>query len=541
MIPRYLVNFNIAELPQVETDFLVIGAGIAGLVAALNLAEDGRVTILNKEDLNNCNTEHAQGGIAAVISVEDTTELHYQDTMKAAAGLANPKAVKVLVNQGKSRIEDLIDLGVHFDTQGAEISLTKEGAHSCRRILHAGGDATGREIRSTLAEEVLIQKNIEVENNIFVVDLLTSEQRSYGVLAYDKIQEEYLIYRSKAVILATGGVGQLYSTTSNPKVATGDGIALAYRAGAKVMDLEFMQFHPTTLALSGVNNFLISEAVRGEGALLRNQDGERFMPNYHPLAELAPRDIVARAIYNEIQKSQINHVYLDLSNLDASFIKSRFPTIYRKCLDYGLDISREYIPVAPAAHYLMGGILTDLKGATTIKGLFACGEVACLGVHGANRLASNSLLDALVYGVRTAKNVIEYIKGLEYNSIQLNQHQEVKKELREDSTLNQIKDELQELLTKRVGIIREESQLTSAQEKIKELTELLSYNFANPADWELQNLITIAQLTIRAALLREESRGAHYRRGFSQKQDLWQKHILFQREKEWEGLEIEFK
>ncbi|OCL26480.1 L-aspartate oxidase [Orenia metallireducens] len=537
MIPRYLVNFNTDKLKREKSDFLVIGTGIAGLVTSLNLAKSGRVTLLSKERLAECNTEYAQGGIAAVIAQEDTPQAHYQDTLEAGAGLCNPKAVDILVIEGSKRIKELIDLGVNFDQKDEKISLTKEGAHSCRRILHAGGDATGREIRKSLVEQVSSETNITLKDGIFVIDLLTKDKEVFGVLAYDRKQEEYLIYLSKVVVLATGGAGQLYHATTNPQVATGDGIALAYRAGAKVTDLEFVQFHPTTLELEGVDNFLISEAVRGEGGVLRNQSGDRFMVKYHSLAELAPRDIVARAIYQEMKESRRNHVYLDVTALDLTFIKRRFPTIYKTCLKHGIDISQNYIPIAPAAHYLMGGILSNIHGETNIKGLFVCGETACIGIHGANRLASNSLLDGLVFGKRVADKAVTYLDqgdlntefSLKYDAQRL-----------KDAEIIPSKEKIKGLMSAKLGIVREKAELEEGLAEIEGLLDCLNYDLADVKGFELQNLITLAYLTFKGALYREESRGAHYRKDFPVAETAWEKHIILQKDREWEELAIEF-
>ncbi|MCK8823904.1 L-aspartate oxidase [Fuchsiella alkaliacetigena] len=541
MIPRYLVNFDLAELEKKKTDFLVIGSGVAGLVSTLNLAEAGKVTMLTKEEPQDCSTEHAQGGIAAVIAEDDSFELHYQDTLKAGAGLANPKAVELLVEQGQQRIKELLKLGVSFDRQGKEVALTKEGAHSRRRILYAGGDATGTELRNTLTKEVLAKAALELHSNIFVIDLLTKNNRCYGVLAYDSNAASYQVYLASAVLLATGGAGQLYQKTSNPEVATGDGIALAYRAGVEVMDLEFIQFHPTTLSLAGAANFLISEAVRGEGAVLRNQQGERFMFKYHQLGELAPRDVAARAIYQEMKAKNSNCVYLDLTELDADFIKERFPTIYKACLSEGLDITKDYIPVVPAAHYCMGGIKTDTKGATNIQGLFACGETAALGVHGANRLASNSLLEGLVYGKRVAEEMINYTKDskLAFDNLRIANHTQQFSAAAVIS-IKSIKKEIKELMTTEVAIIREEVGLSKVQSRLEELFKYLNYEYNSVKDFEIQNMLIVAYLVVKAALLREESRGAHYRRDFPEPSSNWLKHIVLEKDREWEELELEF-
>lgn len=394
-------------------------------------------------------------------------------------------------------------------------------------------------MHSTLTEEVLAQPAIELESDIFAIDLLTHDSRCCGLLAYDYQEQDYVIYLAKAVILATGGVGQLYQATSNPEVATGDGIAMAYRAGVEVMDLEFMQFHPTTLELATKSNFLISEAVRGEGGVLRTESGERFMPEYHHLAELAPRDIVARAIEAEIRKSSLDYVYLDVTDFEVDFIKQRFPTIYSSCLEEGIDITKDYIPVVPAAHYLMGGIKTDTTGATSLTGLFACGETAGLGVHGANRLASNSLLDGLVYAKRAAKEAVEYSQNLklDYSSLSINyQHQSPI-----ESGLADCKEELQQLMTDQVGIVRSADGLQKAEARLEQLTAALIKDYSYPREFEVQNLLIIAYLTVKAALLRTESRGAHYRKDYPDSKTEWKKHIILQKNRggEEDGIEFE--
>ncbi|GAB6098236.1 L-aspartate oxidase [Halanaerocella petrolearia] len=536
MIPRYLANFNLSEIKKVKTDFIVVGTGIAGLISTLNLSTAGEVTLLTKGELEDCNTQQAQGGIAAVVSEFDTTRSHYKDTLKAGAGLCNSKAVKQLVEEGSQQIKELMELGMQFDQQARELALTKEGGHSCSRVLHAGGDATGRELRYFLAGQVLGLPRVNVNKEEFVIDLLTEGEECYGVLAYNE-DEGLVAYLAQSVVLATGGAGQLYSATSNPQAATGDGIAMAYRAGVEVMDMEFIQFHPTTLQLEGAPNFLISEAVRGEGAVLRNHSGTRFMPDYHKLADLAPRDIVARAIYQEMNQANSDHAYLDVTELNADFVKDRFPTIYQKCLETGIDITSEYIPVAPAAHYLMGGIKTDLTGETNLARLFACGETACLGVHGANRLASNSLLEGLVYGKRVADEAKQYLaKKTELEGLDLSFQEQKGTQI----SIDKVKEELNDIMIDKVGIVRSKSGLKEALNKLETLLKNLNYSFNSFVDFEIQNLLLVAYLTVKAALLREESRGAHYRKDIPISSSDWQKHIVFQIEQSWEGLNLEF-
>jgi len=538
MIPRYLVNFDINDLDSISSDFLVIGSGIAGLFSALKLSSYGKVHLLTKEKAEDCNTEYAQGGIAAAIGKKDTASSHFEDTVEAGAGLCNPHAVDILVSKGRESIKELIDLGVAFDKKGNQISLTQEGAHSYRRILHAGGDATGTEIRNTLIEQVYDDQKINISTETFVIDLIKSDGRCCGVIAKKKNGSENIFYSARAVILATGGAGQLYTETSNPSVATGDGIALAYRAGVEVMDLEFIQFHPTTLRVTGRKNFLISEAIRGEGGVLRNQHGDRFMPDYHHRAELASRDIVTRAIFEQIKDSGSSHVYLDVTGLDAEFVKSRFPTIYRTCLEEGIDITREYIPVFPAAHYLMGGIKVNTYGETALDGLYACGETACCGLHGANRLASNSLLDGLVFSSRVVEKAVKYINNKGKNLIE----PDISSFKQDSFSFSEVdlRERLHKIMTKNAGILRSGDGLKQSMEEIKSLFKYLKTDSRGSAGYEAQNLMILSYLVTKAALIREESRGAHYREDFPETNDEWLKHIVFQRNKDWRDIDIDF-
>ena len=382
-----------------QYDYLIIGSGIAGLYTALLATERGSVLVITKGGIDDCNTKHAQGGIAAPIGLNDSPELHFKDTMKAGDGLCDAEAVKILANEAPDRISDLVRLGVPFDTVNGAIALTMEAAHSVPRILHAGGDATGAHIEATLSTRVREFK-IKVLEYCLVTDIVVENGIATGIKASDLRNDSNIEFACNNIILATGGAGHLYKYTTNPDVATGDGVALAYKAGAEITDMEFYQFHPTGLRLPGVPPFLISEAVRGEGGILRNVEGYRFMQDYAPEAELAPRDVVARSILFEMRKTGSDRVFLDVTHLPVSVVMTRFPNIYKYCLDHGLDITKGLIPVAPAAHYMMGGVKTNTWGETNLKGLFAVGEVACTGVHGANRLASNSMLEVLVFSKR---------------------------------------------------------------------------------------------------------------------------------------------
>ena len=494
-----------------ETDFLVVGAGVAGLRAAIELASAGRVVVLAKREVTDSATHYAQGGIAAALSDEDEIGLHLQDTLNAGDGLCNVEAAKVLVEDGPERIEELIQWGTEFDRQGTKLAFTREGAHSRNRILHAHGDSTGREILRALYAKAKTLKNISVLEFEFSTDLDLEDGRISGVhLLNEQGEPEYM--RACAVLLATGGLGQLYRNTTNPGVATGDGVAMGFRAGAEVSDMEFIQFHPTALYLKKAPRFLLSEALRGEGAYLRNLEMVRFMPKYHEMGELAPRDVVARAIHHELEVSGTPDpvVYLDLTHLSAAHMKSRFPRIYSTCLEYNIDITTDLVPVRPAAHYAMGGVRTDLEGRTTVTGLYAAGEVAATGVHGANRLASNSLLEGLVFGARAGKAMTQELRQLSTKPIPkraLSSNGPV------EMTTEQVLGEIQDLMWKDVGIVRTAIGLNRAMHHL----ERLQPQVANPQTrraQEARNLQINGWLVARSALARQESRGAHYRLDF---------------------------
>lgn len=526
MIPRYLIDAEIDEIPQTEADVIVIGAGIAGLFTAIKSAETSKVLIITKKSLTESNTRYAQGGIAAVISDEDSFAYHRQDTLIAGAGLCDPEAVEVLVHEGPEGVHDLIQLGTKFDLENGELALTKEGAHSMRRILHAHGDATGAEIVRALSEKALQHPNIEVWDDHFVIDLITHEGECCGALV-KKPGGQLIIVRGNATILCSGGAGQLYRYTTNPEIATADGIAIAYRAGAAVRDVEFVQFHPTALCYAGAPRFLISEAVRGEGAVLRNIKGERFMERYHPQLELAPRDVVARAIVSEMENTKSTFVYIDFTHESAEMVKNRFPTIYETCLLYGLDLSADWIPVAPAAHYMMGGVETDLHGETTVKRLFACGEVSSTGVHGANRLASNSLSEAIVFGRR----IIEKVKALRDKKAlppMLGNANRVEPVIQ---PIVERKLKLQKIMVRYAGLKRSANGLEKGYEELQRQIHIFDSMLTKREEYEFANLLTCAMLTTKAAAVREESRGGHYREDFPERDDLlWRKHIVFSRE-----------
>ena len=500
-----------------EIDFLVIGAGVAGLRAAIELAPAGRVLVLAKREIADSSTQYAQGGIAAALSDEDEISLHLQDTLNAGDGLCNPEAARVLVEDAPERIEELIAWGTQFDREGTKLTFGREGAHSRNRILHAHGDSTGREIQRALYAKAKTLPEISVREFEFSTDLVIESGRVCGVRVIDEHGTHTAIYAS-AVLLATGGMGQLYVNTTNPSVATGDGVAMAYRAGAELTDLEFIQFHPTALYLKKAPRFLLSEALRGEGAYLRNMEMMRFMPKYHPMGELAPRDVVARAIMHELERGHAKEavVYLDLTHLDAAHIHKRFPRIYATCVQYNIDITTELVPIRPAAHYAMGGVRSDLDGRATLPGLYAAGEAAGTGVHGANRLASNSLLEGLVFGARAGKTMRDELKQESHRAADVPPaaYSNGPARLPVDASIT----ELQELMWKDVGIVRTGAGLKNAIQRLEEISEKVSRPHSR-REFEARNLQINGMLVARSALARQESRGAHYRTDFPDRDD----------------------
>jgi L-aspartate oxidase len=499
-----------------ETDFIVVGAGVAGLRAATSLGDAGRVLVLAKQELTESATQYAQGGIAVALSDEDDISIHLQDTLDAGDGLCNPDAVKVLVEEGPERIQELIEWGTQFDRKGTTLTFTREGAHSRSRILHAHGDSTGREIARALQAKAQTLKSIAVCDFEFTANLLTEQGRVCGVELVSSAGERKQI-RAAAILLATGGIGQVYRETTNPGVATGDGVAMAYRAGAEISDMEFVQFHPTALYLKKAPRFLLSEALRGEGAYLRNIQMHRFMPKYHEHGELAPRDVVARAIVHEIEvvKNPEAVVYLDLTHLDSDHVRTRFPRIYDTCMRHNIDITGDLIPVRPAAHYAMGGVRTDLDGKTSLPGLFAAGEVAATGVHGANRLASNSLLEGVVFGAR-AGNAMKAAAGSHGGTSHASassSKQAVGTNPAPDKLLQQRVQEIRSLMWQEVGIVRMGSHLKQTIHKLQEMQTALPAAHTRQ-QWEAHNILQTGLLIARSALAREESRGAHYRMDF---------------------------
>ncbi len=510
-----------------ETDFIVVGAGIAGLRASVELASAGRVLCLAKREVTESNTQYAQGGIAAALSDEDEVSLHLEDTLKAGDGLVNEEAARVLVEEGPPRIEELIEWGTEFDRAGTKIAFTREGAHSRNRVLHAHGDSTGREIGRALYLKAAALKAITFQEFEFTTDLLVEDRRVVGVRVLDRAGQLHDIH-AQAVLLATGGLGHVYSNTTNPEVATGDGVAMAYRAGAEISDMEFVQFHPTALFLKGAPRFLLSEALRGEGAYLRNIELKRFMPKYHEQAELAPRDVVARAIAHELElvKRPDAAVYLDLTHLNADRVRKRFPTIYATCMRYNIDIASELVPIRPAAHYAMGGVRTDLWGRTSLHGLFAAGEVACTGVHGANRLASNSLLEGLVYGARAAQEMCEDTQNLSSRPSASSPVVAATSSNGHSGDVEKFIQKVQSLMWQHVGVVRDGKAL---QQVVPELRAMQSQipSSGDRRSHEAVNILEAGLLTARSALAREESRGAHYRLDHPLKNDVkYRKHSV---------------
>ena len=501
----------------VETDFIVVGAGIAGLRASVELAAAGRVLCLAKREVTESNTQYAQGGIAAALSDDDEVSLHLDDTLKAGDGLCNAEAARILVEEGPARIEELIEWGTEFDRAGTKIAFTREGAHSRSRVLHAHGDSTGREIGRALFLKAQALKPIVFRDFEFTTELVLRDGRIIGVRVLDSAGQLHEIHAS-AVLLATGGLGQVYSDTTNPAVATGDGVAMAFRAGAEISDMEFVQFHPTALFLKGAPRFLLSEALRGEGAYLRNLELQRFMHKYHEMAELAPRDVVARAIAHELEvtKRPDAAVYLDLTHLNSEKIRTRFPTIYSTCMQYNIDIAEELVPIRPAAHYAMGGVRTDLDGRSSIAGLYAAGEVACTGVHGANRLASNSLLEGLVYGARAARAMRS-----EMRSTRLPAAVALKASVQPNgssSDVDKFIQKVQSLMWQYVAVVRDGKSLRQVLSELSAMQESLPSARDRRAH-EAANILQTGILIARSALAREESRGAHYRIDFPIKND----------------------
>ncbi|MBS0149443.1 MAG: L-aspartate oxidase [Nitrospira sp.] len=497
-----------------EADFLVIGSGVAGLRAALELCRVGRVIMLTKGHPLQSNSIFAQGGVAVALSEEDDVSIHLTDTVKAGHGLCRREAVRVLVEEGPDRIQELIQWGAKFDKAGGKFAFAREAAHSRSRILRARGDATGNEMVRALMAQAVRQQRIARLDYHFTVDLVVEGGRCSGAVVLDENSGEQFIIPAQAVVLSTGGAGQIFARTTNPPNATGDGMAMAFRAGAELQDMEFVQFHPTSLYLPSSPPFLLSEAMRGEGGQLRNNKGESFMPRYHPLGVLAPRDIVARAIWAEMAATRARHVYLDVTHLGSDFVKRRFPTIYATCLRHDIDITEEWIPVSPSAHYMMGGVTTDVNGATTLPGLFAAGEVACSGVHGANRLASNSLLEGLVFGRRAGVAAIASAAHGSVSSVIESREPLPRGHGDRLEDAEKVRNSLRRIMWGQVGLIRSRESLVRATAQLVRWERMVSRSFSSRADLEVKNMVQVAHCVAEAALWRENSVGAHYRSDF---------------------------
>jgi L-aspartate oxidase len=520
----------------IESDFLVIGSGIAGLSFALQAADHGSVAIVTKRDISESATKYAQGGIASVFSTEDSFDAHVDDTLVAGAGICHEDVVRMVVEEGPQTIRNLIEWGVKFTTGSGsdDYDLTREGGHSARRILHAE-DITGREIERALVEAVRQHKNVRVYEHHIAIDLITQakierrplvqQNRCLGGYALDITTGTVKTFSSKVTLLASGGAGKVYLYTCNPDVASGDGVAMAYRAGATIANMEFMQFHPTTLFHPLAKSFLISEAVRGEGAILRRRDGTAFMEKYHKLKDLAPRDIVARAIDNEMKTSGDDCVFLDITHEPSDFVRSRFPNIYQTCMEFGLDMTKEWLPVVPAAHYLCGGVAVNNDAETDLPGLYAIGEAAFTGLHGANRLASNSLLEAAVYASRAYHHAIQEFKRLP------NGHPELPiwdsgtaTNSDEMVVVSQNWDEIRRSMWNYVGIVRSDKRLERAMRRIKLIQDEIEeyyWNFIVTSDLiELRNIATVAELIVTCAQMRKESRGLHYNIDYPDRDDV---------------------
>ncbi|MFZ3105954.1 MAG: L-aspartate oxidase [Candidatus Hydromicrobium sp.] len=546
MLPRYLISPSFCQKIHKYCDCIVIGSGIAGLSTAMRLAKNNNIKVLTKSSLSDSTTWYAQGGIAAAIKKPDFWKNHYEDTITAGQGLCDRKAVEILVKAAPKMIEDLIEIGTNFDISEGEISLTTEGGHSYPRILHAGGDATGEELEKKLVSHSKGLKQINFFPEYFVLDILVYKNKCIGILGMDINTGKIEIHPASNIVIASGGIGQIYDLSTNPPISTGDGIAMAYRAGTSIMDIEFVQFHPTVFKTKDSKLFLISEALRGEGAYLRDCHGTRFMVGRHPRAELAPRDIVVKEMIRVMDKSGCNYVYLDATHIPESHLKIRFPNIISKLRENGLDLKKDLIKVSPAEHYLNGGIKTDYKGKTNIEGLYCCGEAAATGAHGANRLASNSLMEGLVYGWKIYKDIEKKLE--QKNPEDENKTIECINKLLDEAKIKKSKagkfndnkpdiktfiSDLRNIMTKKVGILRDAQSLKEAGEFVDfHINSGYLYNKRDKNILEFANMLTVASLIIKAASLREESRGTHQRNDFPYKDDKnWKKHIILKQNK----------
>ncbi len=527
MTPRYLVSFDSRRALHRFTDVLVIGGGVAGLRAANAVGSHLSVLVVTKDQLRESNSNYAQGGIAGVLDPEDHFDHHIRDTLIAGGNLCDREIVDMVIRDGPRRIDELVRWGTQFDQDDGELELGREGGHSYERIVHARGDATGAEIMRAIIQKTRDLPNVEIWENAFTVDLLTHEGRCRGAIIVEAGRP--LMVWAKETILCTGGAGQVYRESTNPSVATGDGLAMAYRAGVQLRDMEFVQFHPTVLYIAGSSRSLITEALRGEGAHLIDVSGHRFMPEYDSRAELAPRDIVSQSIIRQMEKSKHHCVYLDLSHLDADHVASRFPGIAEACKQFGLDITCDRIPVRPGAHYNIGGVTVDRQGRTNVPGLWAAGEASSSGLHGANRLASNSLLEGLVYGVH-AGEAASRAASEETFKLQALQIRQPKSEQSQSFDIDDVRVSLKSLMGRLVGVVRDEAGLREAADSIQSFAAYaMKTQFDSLPGWELQNLLTTASCMVDAALVRTESRGVHFRSDYPQPDDHnWRRHLAIQ-------------
>ena len=534
--PRYLVAFHPKRVPHFFTDVLVIGGGLAGLRAALGVDASLSVLVVTKDILQESSSVYAQGGIAGVLAPDDRFEDHVADTIRVGGNLCDRRVVERVVREGPQRIEELIAWGTRFDRIGDRLALGREGGHGRDRIAHAMGDATGKEIMRAVFDRLRKASHIDVWENTFTIDLLTFQRACRGALVRNGRHGKTMVW-AKQTILATGGSGQLFRETTNPDVATGDGMAIGYRAGAQLRDLEFMQFHPTVLYIAGGSRSLISEAARGEGAQLVDRYGRRFMFDYDSRGELASRDVVSNAIVAQMEQTRPPNVYLDLTHLDPQMVRARFPGILATCAEFDLDITRDRIPVRPGAHYMMGGLTVDAEGRTTLPGLWAAGEVTDSGLHGANRLASNSLLEAVVYGAHAGEGASAAAAGLDDSFTALMVHNRPVESVGEPLNLADIRNSLKSLMWRNVAVRRSAEGLEDAAESLERWCRyVLSRQFPDPIGWELQNMLCVSRLMIRAATLRQETRGAHVRTDFPETDDEhWKQHTTFQRDPAKEG------
>ena len=524
---RYLLPFKTRRLPQIHTDILIIGGGLAGLRAAAAAAESLDVLVVSKHQLSESNTYYAQGGIAGVMRADDSFQSHIEDTLTVACGIGDRPAVETVVREGPARIEELIRWGANFDREtDGRLALAREGGHSFARIVHALGDATGRELANCLMDVVRRHEQVSILEHTFVLDLITRENRVLGALAWSQQRGLFVMFGRKT-LLASGGAGALYRETTNPSIATADGHAMAWRAGATLRDMEMVQFHPTTIYIAGAARSLVSEALRGEGAGLIDKAGYHFMPDYHPQADLAPRDVVSRGILAQMAKTRTTHVFLDCRHINEAAFKIRFPGIYQVCMQFGINPSRQPIPVHPSAHYMVGGVACDLLGRTDVEDLYAIGEAAYSGLHGANRLASNSLIEALVFGKRAGEHAAAALAGhsrsLEVPIVAA----EIAPSERTEFDIQDVFGSLRSLMWRNVGIERVGPRLDEALEIIDFWSHyLLDKVFDKPAGWELQNMLQMSRLISAAAGVRQETRGVHYRTDYPERDDRnWKCHL----------------